>query len=254
MLVRPLIKLFRKHPRELRREPCAHERAEGTLRPLPGVAYLVVHELKRQGRLANPSTANHDHLVEGQGALALTLVCSHPAGLLRVRHTTEDPVEELPMRRTHTERRSGFDPTEIPALQQSPVQNSQGDSWLQAERKPALTLQVVQHSRARAGLGMGQCHGRRGDNLPQNIHTASALPPPWMAPSPRALPYLPQVIWNHRHRDGDLRSVRAPPSHHTAHTALRLEAWTLSDRREYMYFFYNTYPFMTHDRVKRRTK
>lgn len=48
-----------------------------------GVSYLIVHELQSQGRLANPSTANHDHLVKGQGALALTLVCSHPAGFLR---------------------------------------------------------------------------------------------------------------------------------------------------------------------------
>ncbi|ELK32839.1 hypothetical protein MDA_GLEAN10018033 [Myotis davidii] len=56
---------------------------------------LILHELKRQGRLANPSAANCDHLVQGLGALALTLVCSHPAGLLRLRHAREDPVEEL---------------------------------------------------------------------------------------------------------------------------------------------------------------
>ena len=48
-----------------------------------GVSYLIVHELQGQGRLAHPSAANHDDLVEGQGALALALVCSHPAGFLR---------------------------------------------------------------------------------------------------------------------------------------------------------------------------
>lgn len=65
----------------------AHE-GQGNSRPdgeaaCAGVSYLVVHELQSQGRLANPSAANHDHLVQGQGALALTLVCSHPAGFLR---------------------------------------------------------------------------------------------------------------------------------------------------------------------------
>lgn len=47
------------------------------------MSYLVVHELQSQGRLADPSAANHDHLVEGQRALALTLVGRHPAGFLR---------------------------------------------------------------------------------------------------------------------------------------------------------------------------
>lgn len=55
------------------------------------VSYLIVHELERQCRLADPATADHDHLVKGQGALALTLVGSHPAGFLRSRNTDRGP-------------------------------------------------------------------------------------------------------------------------------------------------------------------
>lgn len=57
----------------------------------PGVSYLIIHELKCQSRLAYPSTANHDHLVKDQGALVLALVCSHPAGFLRLQHADRRP-------------------------------------------------------------------------------------------------------------------------------------------------------------------
>lgn len=44
---------------------------------LARLTYLIIHELKRQRRLADPSAANHDHFVQGQGALAFALVRSH---------------------------------------------------------------------------------------------------------------------------------------------------------------------------------
>lgn len=56
-----------------------------------GVSYLIIHELKREGRLADSSTANHDHFVQGQTTLALALVCSHLAGFLRRGHTDRRP-------------------------------------------------------------------------------------------------------------------------------------------------------------------
>ena len=40
-------------------------------------AYLVVHELQREGRFAHSSAAHHDDLVQGQRALVLALAVSH---------------------------------------------------------------------------------------------------------------------------------------------------------------------------------
>lgn len=162
-----------------------HRLGRGPWPQTEGRAYLIVHELKRQGRLANPSTANHDHLVQGQGALTLTLICSHPAGLLRLQQ-----VEELWMRKT--DMRGSLVSTQCnPSTPGTP----NPDIF-------RITLGVIHHTAARAAKsrenGDGFVRGTAGRRPAMKVNTPSALPHQGECPKPGALPA--QVIWSHRER------------------------------------------------------
>lgn len=145
--------------------------------------------------------------MQGQGALALTLVCSHPAGLLRLRQA-----EELPMRKTDVRGSLVYTRCD-PSAPGTP--NPGIGITFQAPGRESPSLGVLHHRAARAAMsrenGDRPVRGTAGSAHPQHCPTSGNAPSPG-PPHPKS----PGAAENAS--PGDPLSILTPPPSHPPHS------------------------------------